>query len=107
MYNDVNVVINVGIIIYHYNNSSGFIYIIHSVEAHFESFLREPIKFFYFSLRYATNEITIILSIKLTLRLCYVKCMLLALTPSELDGTKENHQGITGMFQLWNETKKS
>ena len=40
------------------------------------------------------------LSIKLTLHLCYVKCMLLALTPSELDGTKENHQGITGMFQL-------
>ena len=56
MYNDVNVVIIVGIIIYYYNNSSGFIYIIHSVEAHFESFLREPIKFFYFSLRYATNE---------------------------------------------------
>ena len=56
MYNDVNVVIIVCIIIYYYNNNSRFIYIIYSVEAHFESFLREPIKFFYFSLWYATNE---------------------------------------------------
>ena len=25
----------------------------------------------------------------------------LALTPSELDDIEENHQGITGVFQLW------
>ena len=30
----------------------------------------------------------------------------LVLTPSELDDIEENHQGITGVFQLWYETKE-
>ena len=30
----------------------------------------------------------------------------LALTPPELDDIEENHQGITGVFQLWYETKR-
>ena len=30
----------------------------------------------------------------------------LVLTPPELDDIEENHQGITGVFQLWYETKR-
>ena len=30
----------------------------------------------------------------------------LVLTPPELDDIRENHQGITGVFQLWYETKR-
>ena len=30
----------------------------------------------------------------------------LALTPPELDDIEENHQGITGVFQLWYKTKR-
>ena len=30
----------------------------------------------------------------------------LALTPPELDDIEDNHQGITGVFQLWYETKR-
>ena len=30
----------------------------------------------------------------------------LALTPPELDFNEENHQDITGVFQLWYETKR-
>ena len=30
----------------------------------------------------------------------------LVLAPPELDDTEENHQGITGVFQIWYETKR-